>query len=388
MSEVVVRPVTTEAENQAFLRLPWKVYEGDPGWAAPLWKEHVEYFEPEHNPELRHLDLEKFVAWRGDQPVGTIIAYINQYYNDYHKENLGWFGQFEFLEDEEAAHALLASAEAWVRERGATALRGPASFSTNSELGMLVEGFEHPNMIMTLHANPYYHVYTESAGYGKAMDLLYWYFNGQNWGGKKADKLPEKLTRVVEKLKARRNYTVHKLKMRDFDKEVEFVKEIYLNAWSQNWSFVPMDDDEIEHMKANLKQVLDPNIVVFIENEKGERVAFAAPFVDLYEPLRKAKCKPGEPEWLQLLRLVWHWKIASRPTRIRVALLGIVDGFRGTGIDAILYYELMKAGLPRGYVDIEMSWILETNDMMNRGIQMLGGEVYKVYRMYEKQLTS
>jgi len=386
MSEVTVRPVTTKAEEQAFLRMPWTVYKDDPAWVAPIWKEHVNYFDAAHNAELRHITMEKFVAWRGDEPCGTIIPFINHRYNEVWNEKAGWFGQFEFIDDEEVAHALLQTAEEWVKGQGATRILGPATYSTNSEVGMLVEGYEHPPMLLTPHARPYYHTYIQSrGGYEKEMDLWHYFFNGEGWGGKKADQLPEKLTRIVEKIRKRRNFVVRPISLRNFDKEVEIVKELYTKAWAKNWAAVPIDEEEMKQLEEELRPVIDPAITFFVEVD-GEPVAFGAPFVNLYEPLRKVHCKPGEPYWWQLLRLIWHWKIAGSVSSVRVALLGILEEYRGMGIDGLLYYDMIKGGLPRGYMNIEFSWILESNDMMNRGARLLGGEVYKIYRVFTKTL--
>jgi GNAT superfamily N-acetyltransferase len=386
MSEVTVRPVTTKAEEQAFLRMPWTVYKDDPAWVAPLWKEHVNYFDPAHNAELRHITMQKFVAWRGDEPRGTVIAFINHRYNEVWKENAGWFGQFEFVDDEEVAHALLQTAEEWTKSQGATRLLGPSTYSTNSEIGMLVEGFDHPPMLLTPHARSYYHKYVESrGGYEKEMDLWHYFFNGEGWGGKKADKLPEKLTRVVDKIRNRRNFVVRPISLRHFAKEVEIVKDLYTKAWAENWAAVPIDEAEMVQLEEELRPVIDPAITFFVEVD-GKPIAFGAPFVNLYEPLQKVHCKPGEPYWWQLLRLIWHWKILGQVSSVRVALLGILEEYRGQGIDGLLYYDMIKGGLPRGYMNIEFSWILETNDMMNRGAQLLGGEVYKIYRVFTKTL--
>jgi GNAT superfamily N-acetyltransferase len=384
MSDLSVRPVSSEADQQAFLRMPWTVYKDDPCWTPPLWSEHVRFFDPAHNVELKHIDFEKFVAWRGGQPVGTIIAHINHAYNRFQEQNVGWFGQFEVLDDREAALALLNAAEEWVKARGVDAIMGPATFSTNSEIGMLIDGFEHPQMIMTPHSRPYYRGFVESAGYQKAMDLWYWHFNGEDWGGKKADKLPEKLTRVVNKIRTRRNFKVRQANLRDFRAEVERLKVIYNQAWAKNWGFVPMDDEEIDKLARDLKPMVDPHIVVIVEVD-SKPVAFGLPLPDVYQPLRKAHCKPGEPEWLQMLRLLWHWKVRRDINGVRVWGLGVLEEYRGTGVDALMYYEMIKNGLPRGYVNIEMSWILETNDMMNRAIEMLGAKVYKTYRVFEKK---
>ncbi len=386
MSDLSIRPVSSENERQAFLRMPWTVYQDDVNWVAPLWQEHVRFFDPAHNCELKHIDFEMFVAWRGDTPLGTIIAHLNHAYNDFQEANVGWFGQFELLDDREAAHALLKTAEDWVRARGVEAILGPATFSTNSEIGLLIEGVEYPPKLMMPHHRPYYQAFIESyGGFEKAHDLWAWRFDGHQWGGKQADKLPEKLTRVVEKIRQRRNFSVRRVDMRHFDREVQKVKRIYNQAWEKNWGFIPMNDEEIDQIAEQLRPFVDPHIALFIEVE-GEPVAFSLPLPNLYQPLRKAACKPGEAAWWQLLKLIWHWKIRRDLDSVRVWALGVLEEYRATGVDALLYYELLTRGLPRGYVDIEMSWILDNNDMMNRAIKMLGAEIYKVYRVYQKAL--
>jgi GNAT superfamily N-acetyltransferase len=386
MSEVTVRPVTTQADEQAFLRMPWAVYDESTNWTPPLWNEHKHYFDPAHNVELQHIDFEKFVAWRGEKPVGTIIAHVNHAYNDFQKANDGWFGQFELLEDREAADALLGAAEAWLREKGVEGIYGPATFSTNSEIGLLVEGFDQQHSILTPWAMPYYQGFIEGNGYHKFKDLWSWYFNGHTWGGKKADRLPEKLTRVVGKLQKRKNITIRPVNMRDFDNAVALAKEIYNQAWEANWAFVPLNEAELDQLAKELKSMIDPHMILFAEVE-GKPVAFGLPLPDVYQPLRKAHCKPGEPEWWQLARLIWHWKIRGGVDRIRTWALGVLKEYRGAGVDALLYFELLKRGLPRGYVDIEMSWILEDNDMMNRAFRMLEARINKVWRVYHKPLA-
>jgi GNAT superfamily N-acetyltransferase len=387
MSDLSIRTVSSEAELQAFLRMPWEVYKDDPNWCPPLWAEHVHFFDPAHNMELRHIDFEKFVAWRGDKPVGTIIAFINHAYNDFQKQNAGWFGQFEVLDDREAAHALLKTTEEWVGAKGVDKLMGPATYSTNSEIGLLVEGHEYPQMLMTSHARPYIQGMVESyGGFQKAMDLWCWYDEGIKWGGTKADKPPEKLARIADKIRKHRKLTLRQVDMRHFLEEVQKVKVIYNQAWAQNWGFVPLNDEEIDHLAAGLKDMVDPHVALFVEVD-GKTVGFGLPLPDVYEPLRKAYCRPGEPNWWQLARLIWHWKIAGKVTGIRVWALGVLEEYRGLGVDAVLYYEMLKRGLPRGYSRIEMGWVLENNEAMNAIPQMVGSRAYKTYRVYEKMLT-
>jgi GNAT superfamily N-acetyltransferase len=386
MSEVTVRPVTTRADEQAFLRMPWAVYDESTSWTPPLWREHVRYFDPVYNAELQHIDFERFVAWRGETPVGTIIAHVNHAFNDFQKANDGWFGQFELLDDREAADALLQTAEEWLRAKGVEGIYGPATYSTNSEIGLLVEGFDQPHSIMTPWAMPYYQGFVEANGFQKYKDLWSWYFDGNAWGGLKADRLPEKLTRIVGKIKERKNLTLRQVDMRHFDEEVARAKVIYNQAWEENWAFVPMSEVEIDHLAEELKPMVDPHMILFVELE-GEPVGFGLPLPDVYQPLRKARCKPGEPHWFQLARLIWHWKVRRDVDRIRAWALGVLKEYRGTGVDALLYFELLKRGLPRGYLNVEMSWILEDNDMMNRAFRMLEARINKVWRVYYKPLT-
>lgn len=386
MADVVVRPVTSESELQAFLRMPWTVYKDDPVWSAPLWSEHVKFFDPAHNRELQHIDHQKFVAWRGDTPVGTVIAFVNHAYNDFQGENAGWFGQFEILDDREVAHALLKTAEDWVRAKGVTRMIGPATYSTNSEIGLQISGFDMPQMVQSPHALEYVHGHLESyGGYEKSMDMWYWNLDGNDWGGRKADKLPPKIVRVAEAVRKRKNFTVRQVDMSHFKEEVEKVKVIYNQAWAKNWGFVPMSEPEIDALAKGIKDMIDPVMGLFIE-VNGKPIAFCLPLPDVYQPMRLAKCKPGEPEILQLIRLIWHWKIAGRVSSVRVWALGVLEEYRASGVDALLYYELVKRGLMRGYLNIEMSWILENNQKMNSILKMMGAHIYKTYRVYEKKL--
>jgi len=387
MPDVAVKPVSTDAELQAFLRMPWTVYKDNPVWSAPLWSEHVKFFDPKHNVELQHIDHQKFIAWRGDTPVGTIIAFVNHAYNEFQEQNAGWFGQFELLNDQEAAHALLKTAEDWVRAKGVDKLMGPATYSANSEIGLQVDGFDQRQMIQSPIAPPYSKALVESyPGMVKTMDLWYWYFDGRKWGGKKADNPPAKLKRVVEKLRVRNNkFRIRPADMSHFKEELDRIKLIYNQAWAKNWGFVPLSEAEIDNLAKSLKDMVDPNLVMFAEVD-GKPIAFALPMPDVYEPMRLARMKPGEPELWQLLRLIWHWKVRGKTSGVRVWAMGVLEEYRKAGVDAMMYYEMLMAGLKRGYVDIEMSWILENNDKMNTIIAAMGAKIYKTFRVYEKKL--
>ncbi|MGD2158904.1 MAG: hypothetical protein PVG14_14175 [Anaerolineales bacterium] len=383
MKTLRIEPVETIKDRRSFISLPWRVYQDNPYWVPPLFSERIAFLDPAKNPFYEHASVDLFLAKRGEEVVGTIAAFTNHRHNEFQDENVGFFGFFEVLEDPEAADALLEHAEIWASERGHTALRGPAQFSTNEECGLLVDGFDDPPRILMTYNPKRYVDYLEERGYQKAMDLWAYALDMDIFA--EGSRFPEKLVRVVEKVKARSNIHIRNLDMRIFDAEVEKVKKIYNNSWARNWGFVPMTDAEIDKLGEELQQIIDPDLV-FIAEIEGETVGFSLPLPDLNQPLLRAYPRPSTPELWTMAKLLWHWKARRTVTWLRVFAMGVLPEYRLRGVDALFYYETAQAALAKGIRHAEMSWILENNDMMNRGIQMMGGQVYKTYRFYEKAL--
>lgn len=376
---LTIHECRTAAERRAFVTFPWRVYRGDPFWVPPLISERMAFFDPQRNPFHRHAEVALFMARRDGEPVGTSAVLVNHQHNAFHGERVAFFGAFEVLPDREAAHALLATARDWARGRGMEALRGPATFSTNEECGLLIEGFGDPPRILMPYNPPYYRDFIESFGFHKAKDLYAYELTVEvfNW--------PEKLVRVVEKLKGRARFRVRQADIRRFREELDRIKRVYNSAWERNWGFVPLTDAEIEHMAAQLIRFVDPDLV-FIAEADGEPIGFSLTLPDLNQALRRAYPRPGVPEWWTLLKLLYYWKVHRVITTIRVFAMGVVESWRAHGVSALFYYETARAALPKGYRRAEMSWILEDNIMMNRDIQALGGRIYKIYRIYELPL--
>jgi GNAT superfamily N-acetyltransferase len=197
--------------------------------------------------------------------------------------------------------------------------------------------------------------------------------------------IPPKLVRVVEKVKSRGQFQLRRLRLGEFAKELEIVKVIYNQSWERNWGFVPMTDAEIARMATQLKPLLDPDLVWAAEVD-GRTVGFALNLPDLNYPLHKAYPRPDKPEWLTLLQLLWHWKVRRQVKWIRAIALGVLPEYRGSGVDAMLYLHTAQHALRKGYQAVEMSWLLESNEMVLRSAEMLGGRRYKTYRVYEKAL--
>ena len=390
--------ITKRSERKRFIKVPWKIYRGDPYWVPPLISERMEFLDPRKNPSFEHIDAAFFLAEGyvpmtqvaspqpglplavgSEQVLGSIAAFINHRHNEFHNEQIGFFGFFETVNDYEVAEALLQTACDWVRAQGMTAIRGPANFSSNDDAyGMLVKGFNARPVVLMSYNPPYYPEMVERFGFEKAMDLWAWHADATRFG-KNAENLPPKLVRVVEKVRQRTNVRVRKINLKDWDAEVERVKKVYNSAWELNWGFVPLTDAEMDHLAAGLRQILDPD-VIFMAEVDGEPVGFSLPLPDMCIPLQHMNGRLFPIGWLKFL---WYRR---KIDWLRIFALGVIKEYRGRGIDALLYYETAKAAIAKGYRHVEMSWILETNDMMNRAIKMFGAEVYKVYRIYQMPL--
>ncbi len=381
MSAVEIRTMRTAGERDQFIKFPWQVYQDNPYWVPPLISERRHFLDLEKNPFFEHARVEYFMAFRDDEPIGTIAAFTNTAYNDFQQVNVGFFGFFEVLEDREAAHALLKAAEKWARAAGHDSIMGPAQFSTNDESFLLIDGYDDPPRALMTYNPPYYLEFIQSAGFQKVMDSWAYSLNLPDF----MKNMPEKLKRVVEKVREKQRLKLRPIRMKEFDTEVDRFKKVYNKSWERNWGFVPMTDAEIDQLAANLKPIIDPDLVLMVEVD-GEVIGFSLTVPDLNQPLLHAYPHPSVPETLTMVKLLWHWKVRKRAKWIRVIALGVLPEYRARGVDALMYMETAKRAAAKGYLWAEGSWILENNEPMNRAIQMLGGEVYKTYRMFEKPL--
>jgi GNAT superfamily N-acetyltransferase len=333
--------------------------------------------DPAKNPFFEHAEARYLLAKRDGRVVGRIAAIENRAHNEFQGDRVGFFGFFESIDDASVARALFDVAAAWLRERGLTVMRGPASFSTNDEVGLVVDGFDKPPTLMMPHNPRYYVGLVEDCGFVKAKDLLVYQstrahddFDGP---------LMTRIRHGGDLLAKRYGVTVRTLEMKHFDEGVALIKEIYNRAWERNWGFVPFTDHEIDHLAAQLKQVVVPELVVFAFRRE-EPIGFAVALPDLNVAL---KHNPSGRLFPGILKILWA---ARKINRLRIALLGTVREWRGKGIDVLLYRHLWERGYAKGFNWGEGGWILEDNTPMNNGLERLGFVVYKTYRLYDRPL--
>ncbi|HSR30617.1 MAG TPA: GNAT family N-acetyltransferase, partial [Anaerolineae bacterium] len=370
-ADVRVVPVTSEEQRRQFAKFPWHIYKNDPYWVPPLYMDRLTLLNPAKHPFYEHADVQLFLAMRGEEIVGTICAHVNHLHNQTFQDKVGFFGFFEVIEDHAVAKALLDKAADWLRERGMEAIRGPESLSQNEECGLLVDGFDMPPVILMTYNPRYYQQFIEQSGFEKAQDLYAWDILTSIFD-LDVQRLPRKFLRVAEQAKKRENLVVRPVDMKRFDQEVELVKHVYNLAWEQNWGFVALTENEIEHLAAEMKMILDPDLV-FIAEVDGQPAGITLGLPDVYQALLKAKPQPNT--WslpFTLGKFLWHRR---KVNNFRLWALGVVPEYRALGIDAALIVETARSAFAKGYQRCEMSWILESNDMMNRIIERLGGEV-------------
>lgn len=367
----LVRRVESAHDLERFIGFPYRLHRGDPCWVPPLRMDIRNQLSRDKNPFFGHAAAEYYLAERAGEVVGRIAAIHNRAHNEFHDDRVGFFGFFECVDDPQVAMDLFDQAAAWLKARGLDTMRGPASFSTNDECGLLVEGFESPPTVLNPHNPPYYVDLVERAGFQKAMDL--WQYQTVS------TVLPDRLERAAQKVAKRLNVTLRPLDMKHFKTEVDQIKPLYNGAWEKNWGFVPMSDPEIDHLAKQLKPIVVPDLVVFAERE-GKPIGFAAAIPDMNVAL---KANPSGRLFPGILKVLWH---ARKITRLRILLLGVLKEYRGKGIAELMYQWIWKHGVAHGFAWGEAGWILEDNTPMNRGLEFMGFEKYKTLRMYDRLL--
>jgi len=376
-ADVTLTTVQSGADRDAFIRFPYRLYRGDPNWVPPLEMERRDFLDRSKNPWFEFGTAELFLARRQGEVVGRIAGVVDPRYNQFHGTNLGFFGMFESIDDLAVARSLFDAAATWLRSQGFPEMVGPVNFSTNYECSVLVEGFEASPAVMMAYNPRYYPALYEASGLTKAKDL--WAFDMSS-----AQPPPERVVRVAEKIRQREGVLVRPVRMNDFAAEVQRVKDIYNSAWEKNWGFVPMTEAEFDHMAKEMKPLVVPELLLIAE-VKGEPVAFSMTIPDANFALKAAGgrlTRFGLP--IGLLRLVLA---ARRIRRLRLITLGIKEGFRRRGLDAILYLDTLTAARRLGYSGGEISWTLEDNDLVNRAIESMGGARSKTYRIYQRAIA-
>ena len=373
-----IRQTPMGGELRDFLDVVEVIYRDDPRYIRPLDMDLKDRLNPKKNPFFEHADGVVFTAHRGGKCVGRVTAQIDRDHLARYKDDVGFFGFIDTIDDAEVARELLARAERWLKDRGIKTVRGPFSLSINEEIGCLVEGFDAPPVLMTPHHRPYQGGLIEEAGYTKAKDVFGWRYE--------IGEPNARVKKAREDIRAMPEVTVRPISRKTVDRDVAMTLDIYNDAWSENWSYVPMSKREADKMAADLKLFLVPEIttLVLIDNEPAA-VALALPNVNELISDLGGKLFP-----LGLPKLLYRLKVEGARSG-RLIILGIKKKFRlqrkYAALSLFLYAEMNEGGRRAGMTWGELGWTLEDNAAVNAGIRMMGAKKYKVYRLYEKSIA-
>lgn len=355
--------------------MPYRLHARDLTWVPPLRRDVDTLLSRAANPFFEHAEAEYFVARQGDRDVGRIAAIANRLHNETQGDRVGFYGFFESVDDPAVARALFDAAAVWLKARGFTSMRGPASFSVNDECGLLVDGFDTPNTIMMPHNPAYYVGLHEASGLGVAKTMVAFQGGDPN----RFVPPPERIVRAVALAKERYGITVRSLDLGDFRGEVNRIKALYNRCWERNWGAIPMTDREIEHLAAQFRPVVNRNLVPIAERD-GEPVGFGLTLPDFNQVLRTNRHGRIFPAALRLL-----WALRRKSIyRARIILLGVLPEYRGKGVDAAIYHWIWTKAGDDGMTWGEAGWVLEDNQAMKAGLVKLGMTPYKTYRLYER----
>jgi GNAT superfamily N-acetyltransferase len=372
-AKVKIESVTTPRDLKEFIQLPYRLYNDDPLWVAPLRSEIRGQFDPEKNPLLDHCEYQLFLLKDEGRTIGRIAAFIDTLAVEYWGEKIGLFGYYECPDDPQAAALLLGSARDWLVEKGMTVMRGPWSF-VSQEWGAVVEGFELPPVVMSPYNPPYYNDHFDLFGLEKIKDLLVYYIDACE-----GYQIPERIMTLTDKVAERYGIRVRPLDMKNYEQEVQTVINLSNDSLAVNWGYSPVTDAEVKAMARDLKPVLHPKAVMFAVDESGRPVGFAIAIPDINQLIRGLN---GRLFPIGIFRLLFG---LPRLSQYRMFALGVIPEYHGKGIDSLIY-RAMYESCYRPDVRMEINYILEDNYPMNNAVLKLGAKPLRRYRVYQKAI--
>ena len=375
---VAVRPVRSGADRKRFIDFAYDFYRDDyPAWVAPLRQDVKHTLDPKHNPFFEHGQIQLFLAEDAQGTlVGRIAAIVNGMHLQKYDDGVGFFGFFECVDDYAVAEALLDAAGRWLRDQGLRGMRGPANPSLNDTAGLLTQGFDREPAILMPYNPPYHEDFLLRYGFERVMTMWAYYVH------KKYVKV-DKLRRGARIVRHRTpGLTLRTLDMNRFDQEARTIHDIYNDAWAENWGHVPMTEAEFTRLAKDFKQIVDPNIVFLLEKD-GEPIGFSISLPNLNLALRHVddgRLFPfGLPKLLAYARFGGIYEC-------RMPLMGIRTAYQGRALDTLLVLATIEHGPKHGYDACEMSWVLDTNNVLKNSLTDMGGVVDKQYAMFETPL--
>jgi GNAT superfamily N-acetyltransferase len=360
--------VISDKDLDVFINFQWEVYKNDKSWVPPL-KSEVRNILSDKNPFWKHAEKKLFLLYDENRLVGRIAGIIDKNYISFQNENAGFFGFFEVFNNIDYAKMLIEAVKDWLKNKGIEIMYGPMNPSTNDEMGFFFEGQEGSPMLMMPYNPNYYINLMEQMGLEKAKDLYAYMLDYNFVETKKLKVLKEKLAKKI----ADKNVVIRNINMRNLDSEINFALDVYNNAWEKNWGFVPWTREEFYNIADTLKKLADPRLILFLEvDKKPAGMLIVVP--DYNQVMKKMNGK------LNILKFLWFKR---KMNQARLMILGVKKEFRKQGFESLLYLTAVENVKKTGFKYFEFSWILEDNILTQRAAEMMGGKLYRKYRVYK-----
>ncbi len=373
--EITVSPVQDDASLWEFLRLPWRLYQGDPYWVPPILSQQRQFLDPRHGPFFEIGEARYFLACQNGRPVGRLSAHINRLHDAHHGPETGFFGFFECIQDLDVAAALFEAGAAWLRERGKTRLVGPLNFGIYDEMGLLVEGFDSMPVLFQTHNPPYYQDLLTSLGFVKAMDWHAYKINNRNVD-------LEAMERRYADIMRDQDIEVATYDPKEVDRRADEVFRLFNTEWAVNWGHVPLTRRQFDEIFAMVKPCLRPGLAhVLLDHDRLAGFGIALP--DLNPLIRKFN---GRLTLWGKLRLL-YWAKYRPVHKVRAMVVGIGQPYQRRLLHLALilrsYIHLVK------HTPCEMADFSLIPSNLKHWIKVilaLGGQRYKVFRVFEKPI--
>lgn len=374
MNRSGVTIVSTKDEEKRFIDLPYNLYEGEEHWVPPLKMDQKKLINGKKNPFYKNAEIALFLAEKDGKDVGRIAAIVDNRFNEFHNTKTGHFGFFECIDHQHTADLLFRVASDWLRDKGMTKVMGPASPSMMDTIGVLIDGFEKDPYILMPYNFPYYDNLIQKTGFSKEMDMYAYIVDSETVS-------LDRMNRALDIVKRRMpDLEIRPVNLKNMDSEIKIIRDIYNQAWKNNWGFIPLTEDEFAAAGKDMKMIINTDFA-HVAELNGNPIGFSIGFPNINEILKNMNGKLLPFGFLKIL-------YGKKKTKgLRTALMGVLPEYQGKGIDALLHQRSIKNGLEGGItIESELSWILESNKEMIRVAERIGGTLDKSYRMYAKGL--
>ncbi|MBT6035816.1 MAG: hypothetical protein HOH18_05010 [Kordiimonadaceae bacterium] len=379
-SIIEIKPVVSKADRKAFVKVLWKIYQGEPNWIPPLIMERMDAIDEKKNPYFQHAEVKMWIAYKEDEPVGRISAQIDELVEKYHGVKTGHYGFFDCVDDQSVANALFDTAARWLKEKGMVEMIGPFSLSINEETGMLIEGFDTPPMLMMGHARPYFEKLVTNYGLKKVKDT--WAYT--------LDITKKVLSPVMQKLVDRAidrgQVKFRPINMDKYEEELKIILDIFNDAWVNNWKYIPFTQAELDHAVKELKMIIREDFT-YIAEVDGVPQAMMVTLPNINEIIKDFN---GKLFPFGIFKLLWRLKIRPSFKTVRVPLMGVRTEYQNSRLSGIMSLGLFEAcrltATKIGCEEAELSWVLEENTRLSKLLLEVGCVKYKTYRLFQKDL--